>query len=632
LSGKQSRLKWQYAALACAISVACALLLIGRPAPAVYLDDKCFDLLVSAIKIHAATNEVVTVDIDESSLSKFGPWPWPRSLIARMVERLANSGASAIALDLVLPETDRPAADQPLGAALSQTRSVVGFDFVFDSARNRSSQCGQMPKPLAPAFPGVRLATASAIICDLPRLVSQGSATGFLNSVRDVDGIVRRIPLLVAYSGAIYSSFALSAAAEGYNAPILLNRHENSLSLRWNGKPIELSDSGRMILRYRGRAGTMPHHSAAQVLDGKVAPQTFAAKVVLIGVSVNRLEESLQTPVDALPGAEMEATAIDNLIAGDYFRHPNWASSFEMAGIFAMSFLTAWLMFKFSAPIGVCCVFAAAVLAGASAEAALAVSGIFVSPVPAVFAGMATLTACGVRIIFYRDRIGSRHALAAANRFITGALGAMTAVRDVETGQHVIRIQGYLRSLCEVVSANPKFRGYLTPSMIDLLVQLAPIHDIGKVGVPDYILRKPGALSQEEFEQMKAHVTLGKKILEEARRHSGLRNEVFFQTATDIVYSHHEWWDGTGYPLALSGESIPVPGRLLAVADVYDALISKRSYKPELLHAEAVEQIRLGSGNHFDPEIVAGFLAVQDDWRRMAEAHRDEPGMAASAQ
>jgi response regulator RpfG family c-di-GMP phosphodiesterase len=130
---------------------------------------------------------------------------------------------------------------------------------------------------------------------------------------------------------------------------------------------------------------------------------------------------------------------------------------------------------------------------------------------------------------------------------------------------------------------------------------------------------------------MKAHVTLGKKILEEARQHSGINNEVFFQTATDIVYSHHERWDGTGYPLGLSGDDIPIPGRLLAVADVYDALISKRHYKPEILHVEAVEAIRQGAGAHFDPEIVEGFLIVQEDWRRMAEYLRDEPGVAAAA-
>jgi len=630
------RLEWQYAAIAGAVSVACALLLIARPAAVVFLDNKGFDLLVAAVKRHPPTNQVAIIDIDESSLAKLGPWPWPRSLIARIVQRLAASAPSVIALDIVFPEADRaPAADQSLAAALSQTRSVIGFDFVFDAARNRSSQCSQMPKPLGPAFPGMRLPTASAVICGLPRLDSQEAGTGFLNSVRDRDAVSRRIPLLVTYRGAVYPSLALSAVAASSGHPLLLDWHRNSLSLRWNGRQIPMSDNGRMLLRYRGRARTMPHYSAAEVLAGNVSSRTFAGKIVLLGVSVNGLEEPLKTSLDpAISGVEIQATAIDNLIAGDYLQHPNWASSFEIAGIFVMSFLTAWLMFQFPAPMGVYSVFAAAALAGASAEAALAISGIFISPVPVVFAAMATLAVCGVQIVFRRKPSGreSTEELAVANRFITGALGAMTAVRDVETGQHVIRIQGYLRSLCQVVSANPKFSAYLTPSMIDLLVQLAPIHDIGKVGVPDYILRKPGALSQEEFEQMKSHVTLGKKILEEARRLSGLRDEVFFKTATDIVYSHHEWWDGTGYPLALNGESIPVPGRLLAVADVYDALISKRSYKPELLHAEAVEQIRQGSGKHFDPEIVAGFLAVQEDWRRMAEVHRDEPGMAASAQ
>jgi adenylate cyclase len=632
VSGKHSAgRQWQYGAVAFAIGLVCALLLMARPAALCRLDDKGFDLLVSALKRHGPTNQVVIVDIDEPSLARLGPWPWPRGLMARMIQRLANSDASVIALDIVLPEPDSAPSSDPTPAwdltqALRQSHSVTGFDFVFGAARNRASDCARLPKPLAPVWKGQPFPGASAVICDFSRPESQAAASsGFLNSVRDHDGTTRRMPLLAAYRGALYPSFALASAGAGAGSLLLAKGPGTSkAALLLNGKQIEWSDGGRMLLRYRA----MPRRSASEVLAGSLPSATFARKIVLIGISANGLEGSLRTPSGAaVPEAEVQANAIDNLIAGDYFCHPAWASPVEMAAIFILSFLAAWLMFRFPSPMGVCGMLAAIAFLWASSEAVLALSGIFLSPMPAALAGLTTLAVCAA--IHFNRREPARDP-ALASRFITGTLGVMTSVRDVETGQHVIRLQGYLRSLCQAVSLHPKFRAYLTSSMVELLVQLAPIHDIGKVGVPDYILRKPGALTPEEFARMKSHVTLGKKILEEARQHASPPDEVFFKTATDIVYSHHEWWDGSGYPLGLRGDAIPIPGRLLAVADVYDALISKRSYKTELLHAEAVEQIRQGAGTHFDPDIVAGFLAVQEDWRRMAEAHRDEPGMAAS--
>jgi adenylate cyclase len=476
------------------------------------------------------------------------------------------------------------------------------------------------------------LPEASAIICDSPALESRVSAAGFLNALRDHDGAIRRVPLLTVFRRAIYPSFALAAARAGSQSSIAF-APGNGLALRWSGEHIALSDRGEMLLRYRGRS--LPHYSAAHLLEGKVPDEAFNGKIVVIGSSASGLdEESLETASDrASSGVEVQATAIDNILAGDSFHHPRWAELAEVAGVLVMSGLMVWLAFRFSPPVAMAGAVAAFAAVWCLSQTLLGVEGAFVSPMPALFAGFGALALCAIRIVFAQGRIDvrSQHELVIANRFITGALRAMTAVRDVETGRHVVRIQGYLRSLCEVVSTWPRFSAYLTPQMIELLVQLAPIHDIGKVGVPDYILRKPSALTHDEFEHMKAHVTLGKKILEEARQHSGINNEVFFQTATDIVYSHHERWDGTGYPLGLSGDDIPIPGRLLAVADVYDALISKRHYKPEILHVEAVEAIRQGAGAHFDPEIVEGFLIVQEDWRRMAEYLRDEPGVAAAA-
>jgi adenylate cyclase len=613
---------------------------IWRPVLVTYLDNKGFDLLASSLKMHPPTNQVVIVDIDELSVAKTGKWPWPRIQIADLIQRLSVSNASVIALDVILPQSPNsiPARDDALSKAVTLRPSVAGFEFVFDTARNRATECLQIPKPLASSAvlvssQSAMLPEASAIICDSPALESKVSGAGFLNALRDRDSAVRRLAVLTVFRRAIYPSFALAAARAGLQSSIAF-ANGNSLALQWGEEHLALSDRGEMLLRYRGRS--LPHYSAAHILESRVPAEAFAGKIVVIGSSASGLDEdSFETASDrASSRVEVQATAIDNIIAGDSFHHPGWAELVEIAGVLATSGLVVWLAFYFPAPVAVAGTIAAFVAAWVLSQALLGMEGAFVSPVPAFFAGAVAMTLCALRILFAQGQLNmqAQQELVIANRFITGALRAMTAVRDVETGQHVVRIQGYLRSLCEVVSTWPRFRAYLNPQMIELMVQLAPIHDIGKVGVPDYILRKPTSLTQDEFEHMKAHVTLGKKILEEARQHSGINNEVFFQTATDIVYSHHERWDGTGYPLGLSGDDIPIPGRLLAVADVYDALISKRHYKSEILHAEAVEAIRQAAGTHFDPEIVEGFLIVQEDWRRMAEYLRDEPGVSAAAQ
>ena len=630
---------WRPLIIAAAVSACCVSLILTRPVLFVDLENKAFDVLSSGLDKHSPTNKVSIVDIDEISLAKVGRWPWPRDVLAAIVRRLTDCGASVIAVDLVFSDPDAvPARDKALASLLGRTHAVLGYDFVFDSARSHPSACSYNPQSLMPVSSVNPIATpeASALVCDIAVYRAPGVEMGFLNSVRDRDGNIRRIPTLVSFKAELYPSFPLAAsiAFDDWSPRVVAKTDLNTPVLQFNGRQIQLNERSELLLNYRGVRHSIPYHSAVQVLQGRAPAEAFLNKLVVIGSSASRMDETLESASDrALPDVEVQATAMDNLLAGDFFSHPDWAKEVELASVYVAAGITVWLLFSFSAPVGVCSSLALAVVIWVVSQLIMGVQALFISPVGAISACLGTLTLCTARTFLTQDREGrrSQEELAVANRFITGALGAMTAVRDVETGQHVVRIQGYLRSLCHEVAGRNRYSRYLTLEMIDLMVQLAPIHDIGKVGVPDYILRKPGMLTADEFEHMKSHVTLGKRILEEAREHSGLRNEVFFQTAMDIVYSHHEWWNGSGYPLGLAGDAIPIPGRLLAVADVYDALISKRHYKAEFLHAEAVERIRLGSGSHFDPEIVDAFLAVQDDWRQMAEAHGDNPTFTAVA-
>jgi len=196
------------------------------------------------------------------------------------------------------------------------------------------------------------------------------------------------------------------------------------------------------------------------------------------------------------------------------------------------------------------------------------------------------------------------------------SLAALAETRDPETGGHILRTQRYVRILAEQLQEHPKFRDFLDERTIDLLYLSAPLHDIGKVGVPDHILNKPGKLTDEEFAEMKNHTTYGRNALRIAEAKLGTNS--FMKHARQIAYTHQEKWDGSGYPQGLKGDEIPISGRLMAIADVYDALVSKRVYKPPFPHRKAVSIILEGKGRHFDPDMVDAFSAVETEFRKIA--------------
>lgn len=203
------------------------------------------------------------------------------------------------------------------------------------------------------------------------------------------------------------------------------------------------------------------------------------------------------------------------------------------------------------------------------------------------------------------------------------SMASLAETRDNETGNHLRRTQHYVKRLAQQLRLHPRFADELDDRCIDLLFKSAPLHDIGKVGIPDSILLKPSRLDPAEFEIMKTHTTLGRDAIVHAEQ--ALGHEVpFLRFAKEIALSHQEKWDGSGYPEALVGEAIPLSARLMALADVYDALISKRVYKAAFTHEDSVRMILEGSGTHFDPNVAQAFQAVQEDFRQIAARYRDE--------
>ncbi len=203
-------------------------------------------------------------------------------------------------------------------------------------------------------------------------------------------------------------------------------------------------------------------------------------------------------------------------------------------------------------------------------------------------------------------------------------LASLAETRDDDTGGHIRRTQNYVKILAQALRYNGKYMDFLDDTTIDLMYKSAPLHDVGKVGVPDAILLKPGKLDPQEFEVMKKHTILGRDTIlraEESMQHRNISG--FLRFAKEIAYTHHEKWDGSGYPQGMKGGAIPLSGRIMAVADVYDALISRRVYKPAFSHEQACEVLQEGSGSHFDPDVIDAFNAAEERFRQVALKYAD---------
>ena len=210
------------------------------------------------------------------------------------------------------------------------------------------------------------------------------------------------------------------------------------------------------------------------------------------------------------------------------------------------------------------------------------------------------------------------------------AMASLAETRDSDTGNHIRRTQYYVRALAEQLRDHPRFAAFLSDATIDLLFKSAPLHDIGKVGIPDRILLKPAQLDPAEFQIMKTHAALGRDAIDHAERSLGTGVD-FLRLAKEIALSHQEKWDGSGYPQGLSGDAIPIAARLMAIADVYDALISRRIYKAPMPHEQAVQIIAEGRGKHFDPDMVDAFLQIHPTFREIAERYADARRAGADA-
>jgi adenylate cyclase len=455
-------------------------------------------------------------------------------------------------------------------------------------------------------------------------LAEAAALSGFLNAAPDSDGILRRVPLLAELDGRVYPGLALAAvaAATGARDMALRIANVNASVLTIDNRTVPVDGKSNLLLRYRGKKRTFPYFSAADVLTDQVPVGALRGKIVFVGTTALGTREVVATPLDTLfAGVEVQATVADNLMEQDFIRRSALGTTLESLVVLVLGIAMAVLV----AGIGI-----ASGLIGAAASVAalwwgtvwlLSTRGVFISPLSptmGVLAALAVMTLAKFTVERGRADSASREKTA-AQRLMVQALLSLTEVRDAETGRHSRRTQQYARLLAEQLATQLDFRAYLTRERIDLLSSLAPLHDIGKVGVPDHVLNKPGALTPEELAEMRKHPALGRDVILKAEARVGVRDDATLEMAKDIVYTHHERWDGSGYPQGLRGTAIPVAGRVMALVDVYDAVRARTLYQKCLSHDDTVEFIVGGKGTHFDPAVVDAFLSVAALFKRASD-------------
>jgi CHASE2 domain-containing sensor protein len=597
------------------------------------LENSTYDGLVRNTPARPLGGRIVIVDVDERSLSEFGQWPWRRDVIGDLVTGLRELGAATVALDIIFAESDRyegsgASTDQVLAQTLGEGSVVLGYALTFDRDSSQSSPCVQHPLGLAIVRRGDDLLEdpffeATGVICSLPVLAQAAGASGFLNAAPDPDGRLRRAPLLASYRDRVYPGLALAAVLAASKTQDISLRvlNVNAASLMLDGRSVPLDGKSNALLRYRGGKRTFPYVSAADVLSGRTSAAVFRNKIVFVGTTALGTREVVATPVDTLfAGVEVQATVADNLLQHDFIHRPEYANLVETQIVVGLGIIAALLAGRLGLVWGGAGVAGCLAAVWGGAILLLWTNGMFLSPLYPTMALVAAFATMAVaRITLERSRADEAgHDKVTTQRLMVQALLSLTETRHAETGRHSRRTQEYARVLARQLARHKEYGRYLTPERIELLASLAPLHDIGKVGIADQLLNKPGALTDDEVKEMRKHPVHGRDVIVHAEQDVGKRDDAILALAKDIVYTHHEKWDGTGYPQGLRGTSIPIAGRLMALVDVYDAITSRRVYREPMPHEQAVAFIVAGRGTHFDPSVVDAFLEVSRELERLA--------------
>jgi len=645
------------------MGVFAAMLVMLAPEPIQQLNRISYDLMLRRLGEKPPNPNVLIVDVDEASLIRYGQWPWPRHLVARLLDIVRDGNPDAVGIDILFAEPDRSSLKfvnkdlkTDFGTELDLSNlppEVVDHDWALSRTLHRGSfylgamfRFGEQLK-IKEELPSSRLditsisrkgegvlsfPVADSVVTAISQLAQSSDGLGFVNAVPDPDGVIRRVPLFIRYGGMLYPSLALATYMRSRQSEtvIIESDPQGLVSIKAGDASIPVDKQGFVSLRFRGPAKTYPYISAADVLDGKISQDIFDRKIVFVGSSAEGLKDIHTTPFDRrLSGVEVHATMTGALLDHDFISIPTWNSGVQGVGAFLAVLLALTIVLRFSTWATGLTLLVFFLLVPLSSKALFDSFQVFISPVPTlvifilsfVLLALTRFRSEELRVL-HRER-----QLAAARDCAIVGWASLAETRDTETGNHIFRTQKYIQAMAQHLVHHKRLEYRIQPKDVDLLFKSSPLHDVGKVGVPDSILLKPGPLTPAEFEEMKKHTLYGAEALAKAESASGITDDTsFLKTAREIALTHHEKWDGTGYPNGLVGENIPLSGRLMALADVYDALISERVYKKAMSHESAVNIIRNGRGTHFDPVIVDVFEALEDTFLAINLEHADQKG------
>ncbi|UFS70491.1 CHASE2 domain-containing protein [Geomonas sp. RF6] len=621
------------------VTVLAALIALYNPAHLAHLEDRFFDLEIAAGPPATQAPPPAVVAVDDEALALVGRWPWPRSEVARLLKSIAAQKPAVIAIDALFPERERipgenaavlSPGDRELAAILCRGPFVLGYEFTFGAREAPRGRQVLHPLPVVTvrekggADPAETLWHPTGAVASLPEFAGC-ARSGFVNAAMEHGGILRRMPVVMAREGRLFPSLALAAVLKGKGSGGISFRStwSGERILQLGSERVPLDSRGRLLLRYREYGGVKPI-SAAALLQGRVPPDILRGRIVFVGATATGMGEAVATPLEAmLSGVQVHATAADNIMRGDLVRESPWV--WRILLVLALGGCATLLPLFLPALRGALVLGAIAFAAWSAGAWLLRSHGILLGPVfPIVVLGVNFSLLTVLRTVYLEKGVEHQgHDLVKARDLVMTSLASLTEIRDMETGAHVLRCQRYLHILCEELRRFPRF-GFLDQETIELVSKLAPLHDIGKVGLPDQLLRKASGFTREEYDLVKKHTIFGRDAIAKAAARVGIHDDELIRYAKEIIYTHHERWDGSGYPQGLAGDDIPWVGRAMALVDAYDAMVTQRVYNKPITHDDAVKIMMQGKGKLFDPDVVDAFLCVQEKWQRVVQEIRDE--------
>ncbi len=613
------------------------------------VDLKIYDKISQ--KIHGYDEKkrnTTIIAIDEKSISRIGQWPWSRLLVAKLVENILSAKPASLGLDILFAERDRTSPVEIQKFYKDMFEKDIFISNLPSKLNDHDKILANVIKTNNVVFPIVATNMKTTSACDIKTNIDyDGSFTNFLetnyfmcntyilqNSVKNVgfinaslshDGLLRKYSLAYIYHNKLVPSLSVSML---HSLDRTLNltfedTYLNQYTLNVLNRKIVSNESGE-VLNYFYHPKQFHVISASDILSDNFDPKLISGKFVFLGATAVGLSDKYSILGEQIaPGIFAHASFIENFLSDQLvyslskLKYIFYALSFVC--VLFLTFLIYIKRYLF-----------ASLIFFAKSSIAFLMSYIFYKHglyLPIGFFITPLFISYVVMLLFLSFILTKREKelafkLSHIRATITNSMMTMVESRDQETGHHIIRTREFAKMLAVYLHKNTEYRKILNQETIQAIYQATPLHDIGKVGIPDLVLKKPGKYDENDREIMNKHPQIGYNIVLNSLDES-LKKDKFLQTTLNIIYTHHERWDGYGYPRGLEGENIPIEGRIVALVDVYDALTSKRCYKDAFSFEQSEQIILDGKGTHFDPIIVDAFMVLKDEFKQIVLKYQD---------